>query len=506
MTNRCVIYTRVSSKEQVSNLSLETQRERCEAHAQQQGWVVDAVFVEEGESAKSADRTELQRLLTYCRANRARIQYLLVYSLSRFARNTQDHLLVRAALTGLGIQLRSVTEPVEEGSAGRFVETLLAAVAQLDNDVRSERTVAGMRAALARGRWPHLAPPGYRNARDDSGAATLVPDEKGAPLIRLAFQRTAEGRSQRETLDMLRQLGLKGRGGKPLAAATLSKLLRNPVYAGHVRSKAWGVEAPAAFEPLVDEHLFAAAQVALGGKHGPAEHVRFRPDFPLKGFVRCECGRKLTGYWAKGRSARHGYYECPACRQRARRDALEDDFVALLDELRPRPELLDLFKAIVLDVWNARRLGAGAEIEALRRRADELRKRRDRLVEAFVHEHVPPDRRTFERMLSTLDQDLAEVSVAQDRARVAELDAEGLVDYAIYVLAHAGTLWRDARPDQRVELQRFVLPEGITWGRSGFVRTGLTSLFFRGFEPEIDSDSRVATLEGFEPSIFTLKG
>lgn len=30
---------------------------------------------------------------------------------------------------------------------------------------------------------------------------------------------------------------------------------------------------------------------------------RAHPDFPLRGFVRCEsCGRGLTGSWSKGRS------------------------------------------------------------------------------------------------------------------------------------------------------------------------------------------------------------
>ncbi|PYR20261.1 MAG: hypothetical protein DMF94_12520 [Acidobacteria bacterium] len=37
-------------------------------------------------------------------------------------------------------------------------EGVLAAFAQFDNDVRSDRTRAGMRAALELGRWTFLAP------------------------------------------------------------------------------------------------------------------------------------------------------------------------------------------------------------------------------------------------------------------------------------------------------------------------------------------------------------
>ena len=36
--------------------------------------------------------------------------------------------------------------------------------------------------------------------------------------------------------------------------------------------------------------------------------------------------------------------------------------------------------------------------------------------------------------------------------------------------------------------------------------TPVTSLFFRSFDSIADRESSLATLEGFEPSIFTLKG
>lgn len=67
------------------------------------------------------------------------------------------HFTVRAFLQKLGIVLRSVTEQIDDTSQGRFTENILAAVAQLDNDVKSERTKVGMRDALKRGRWTFQA-------------------------------------------------------------------------------------------------------------------------------------------------------------------------------------------------------------------------------------------------------------------------------------------------------------------------------------------------------------
>ena len=118
-------------------------------------------FKEEGESAETTDRTELQKLLKYCRAHKGKVHFVVVYNLTRFAREKYDHLALRAHLKSLGISLRSVTEPIDHTSTGTLMEGVLAPFAQFDNDVRSERTRAGMRAALELGRWTFPAPLGY---------------------------------------------------------------------------------------------------------------------------------------------------------------------------------------------------------------------------------------------------------------------------------------------------------------------------------------------------------
>lgn len=72
------------------------------------------------------------------------------------------HVLVEmhCHLRSLGISLRSATEPIDDTSTGKLMESVLAAFVQFDSDVRSDRTRAGMRAALELGRrrpWSHLA-------------------------------------------------------------------------------------------------------------------------------------------------------------------------------------------------------------------------------------------------------------------------------------------------------------------------------------------------------------
>jgi site-specific DNA recombinase len=67
-----VIYVRVSTKEQTENLSLPIQLRACEEYCRRQGYEILERFHEEGESAKTTDRSQLQKLLTFCRLNKGR--------------------------------------------------------------------------------------------------------------------------------------------------------------------------------------------------------------------------------------------------------------------------------------------------------------------------------------------------------------------------------------------------------------------------------------------------
>src|SRR6266566_4609691 len=87
-----VTYIRVSTKEQTENLSLSTQLKACEEYCQRQDFEVLVRFREEGESAKTVDRTELQKLLQFCRTHKGRVQFVVVvFNLTRFAREKYDH-------------------------------------------------------------------------------------------------------------------------------------------------------------------------------------------------------------------------------------------------------------------------------------------------------------------------------------------------------------------------------------------------------------------------------
>ncbi len=307
---RAVIYCRVSSKDQVQNLSLPTQQKLCTEYCRRQGWQVDRAFEERGESAKTANRTELKNLLSYCRENKGRVHCVVVYALSRFARDKYDHAVLRAQLHALGITLRSATEPIDDSSSGKLMEGIVAAFAQFDNDVRSERTVLGMKARLERGGWTFPPPLGYVAQRDGTGKKTFIQDPERGPLVAHAFEIFASGLyNKAQVLSIISKMGLRTKSGKRLTAQSFGQLLRKPIYAGRIKVNGWDVSGKAEFPPLVIGETFDRVQALLEGKRpSVSPRLRNNPDFPLRNFVRCgSCERPLTGSFSRGRNARYAY-------------------------------------------------------------------------------------------------------------------------------------------------------------------------------------------------------
>jgi site-specific DNA recombinase len=497
-----VIYIRVSTKEQTENLSLSTQLKACEEYCERQGFEILARFREEGESAKTADRTELKELLHYCRTDKGRVQFVVVFNLTRFAREKYDHFALRALLKSLGISLRSVTEPIDDTSTGKLMEGVLAAFAQFDNDVRSDRTRAGMRAALELGRWTFLAPLGYMNAPRAIGKS-LILDPERAPLVRRAFQDFATGRfTKHEVRKAVIALGLKTRRGQPVPSQTFDGLLRNRVYIGQVDVADYGVSTRGDFEPLISEKIFYRVQAILDGRlEITAPRQRNDPDFPLRGYVRCEaCGKPLTASWSKGRSDYYAYYHCrPGCRAvNIAKTKLEELFVDELTRLQPTAGFMRVVKDRVLHAWRDLKADAKQRIVEVECKQKAIQQKLDRLDEAFLYERTI-DIERYDRHRDKLREELTLLQMDRHATELEELDVEGILAFAERVLPSASNLWVQASLNQKQRLQQLFFPEGVRFDGKRLVGTGLTLPVFNYLAAAEDSEVRMVDQTGIEP-------
>ncbi len=502
---KAVIYCRVSTKEETQNLSLPTQQKMCREYCDKQGLSVARVFVEEGESAKTRDRTQLRELLDYCREKRGLIQHVVVYRVDRFARQQHDHVILRAQLMKFGVTLKSATEPVSEDSTGKLMENILSSFAQFDNDVRSERTVAGMKAALMEGRWTFGAPIGYRRKLDSVGRETLEPDPTSGPLVKMAFELYATGlHSKSEVLRKITAMGLRTRNGKKLTAQTFQELLRKSIYAGLISVRSWGIErVKGDFEPLVSVDLFDRVQDVLDGRAlAVTPHQRNHQDFSLRRFTSCaDCGLPITGSWSKGRAQRYAYYRCRNSKcltVKVSKDQFEREFAEFLSGMRPRAEYVRLFREIVLDVWKRKQGDAKGVSAAIEQRIKEIEGKRQKLLDAHVYQKTL-DAELYRREDDRLSQEIALARMELHEAQIEQIDIEGVLGFAETVILDARRVWIEGTLDQRQRLQKVLFPKGVSYSNQTGFGTTETSLFFRWLALVQEKKDGLASPTGFEP-------
>ena len=281
-----VVYCRVSSKDQVEGTSLESQELACLDYARRHNFAVSKVFIEEGESAKFADRTQLLELLSYCKNRTLKIEALIVWKLDRFARNVEDHYTIKAALKKLGVQIVSVTEPIQADPNGKLMETILAGFAEFDNDIRALRSVQGMQQRLREGIWPWKPPLGYLSPKSGKKTQPDQPDPSCFKPIRKAWQMFATGAyTKADILRRLRKWGVCAYRGQLVTSQLLDHMFGNSYYAGLVRDPWSGEEYPGRHVAMVSAVEFARVQKIVSGRSNSQPHHRLTDSFPLRGQV-----------------------------------------------------------------------------------------------------------------------------------------------------------------------------------------------------------------------------
>ncbi len=495
---KAVIYTRVSTVEQAEmNKSLEMQEKACRDFvAKSLNATVERVFIEEGESAKTADRTQLKELISYCMEHKGEIKYVVVWKLDRLARKTEDHIALVNIFMKLGIRLCSATELLEDTPSGKLMEHILASFAEFDNAVRSERSSKGMQARLQEGGWVHKAPIGYRNIKDSLKRPTVEPDEMAKHVQRF-LKDFAKGKILNDSASTLAasKYKIQAKGltlvngkrkyskmyDKPVGQSTVYSMLRNPIYAGFVSGKGLDdMQVGLHFHnALITADEYWQIQSRLRGDNDQPKHTygENRSRWTLRRFLTCGyCGNTLTGSLSKGRSGgAYEYYHCTHCKGVVRRTGkqkgtykhltlarteLHEAFERLIEGLQPSPASLSLFREIVLRKWNADYAETVARRTMAQKNITDLDKQKSEYIDmcrrgaindielAEQKDKIAIERTSMEIELSEIEQEF--------------LDVNKVIDMAIDYMANAARMWNIADGDNRLRFQKMVLPNGVS--------------------------------------------
>jgi len=144
-----VTYHRVSTTDQDPTLAREELRRAVEVRS-----LVLVEQIEETGSGARNDRPGLLRVMDLCR--RGLVTHVLVWKLDRFGRSTVDVLSNIGELERAGVTFTATTQGLEvgpnAGSSSRLILQVMAAMAEFERAIISERTLLGLAAARRKGR------------------------------------------------------------------------------------------------------------------------------------------------------------------------------------------------------------------------------------------------------------------------------------------------------------------------------------------------------------------
>jgi site-specific DNA recombinase len=466
-----VTYSRVSTDEQAKNgYSLQYQEEVLEKYCTAQGIQVLRHF-QDDHSAKTFNRPKFNQLLEYLKTHKRSVDYVLFLKWDRFSRNATDSFNMIRQLTEWGIEPQAVQQPLDLSiPQNKLMLAFYLMEPEVNNDVRSLATKEGLRKLKLLGGWVVQPPMGYQAKRTETGLPTMEPN-KLAPLIREAFQLIADGTSQKEVREMMRKKG------RPVNKNHFLVLLKHRCYIGQIFVDEHKNE-PAKWvkglhEPLVSEELFNMVQRRLA-TNGSAKgkHLKLSEDLPLRGHLLCNrCGNKLTGSASRGRlGGKYYYYHCQyGCKERFPSQEVNEAFESHLRRLKPKPEIVELYKAILEDIFSEKAGSGEDRIKEVKKEVSELREKLLRADELFVDGKLPADRYTeftdtFRRKLHQHEQELEELQAI-------DTDYKVYIDQGFLLVNHIDSYFQFATLEAKSKLVGSIYPHQMIYVGNGQYRT-----------------------------------
>jgi site-specific DNA recombinase len=267
-----------------------------------------------GTAPSSHARPAFQRLLADIEAGQ--IDVVVVYKVDRLSRSLLDFAKLMERFGAAGTSFVSVTQNFSTADAmGRLTLNMLMSFAEFEREMIGERTRDKIAAQRRRGKWTGgTVPLGY-----SVEGKRLVVNDLEAVLVREVFSLYLQQRSTLAVARLLneahrstkRHVAANGRlrEARPWTKADVTRLLRNPVYAGYMSSH--GELHDGEHEPIVDRETFSQVRELLDGGSRPTKEHSRNADYILRGLLRCaRCGSAFTPASTRKGHTEYRYYRC----------------------------------------------------------------------------------------------------------------------------------------------------------------------------------------------------
>jgi len=307
---RAAVYCRVSTEEQAAEgMSIMAQKKALAEYAAKNHMVVVDEFIDEGVSARTAERKQFQRMVSNAKKKPKPFDIILIHKTDRFARNREDAIIYKSLLRrDCDIDVRSITEQFEDSPTGKLLEGMMEVMAEFYSLNLSQEVMKGMKEGASQGKAMGMPPLGYRIS--EAGAYEIVPEE--AAVVHWIFETyTKEQKgllsvAHRLHTDGVRLFGPAGAKYK-WSSVGIRVILTNPAYIGNlvwnrrngakkgrVRNPEDWIVVEGAHPPIIDKETFDLAGQTLKGRRGVRNPVE---DYMLRGMAKCaDCGGSMCYY------------------------------------------------------------------------------------------------------------------------------------------------------------------------------------------------------------------
>lgn len=460
---KALIYSRVSTDEQAEEgLSIDTQINRCRRWAEDNDASIVGIYKDEGKSATNMNRAGLKDMLG--RVQDGDIDYILVLDTDRLARNTLDHLTIKALLKRASTQLISINQlMIDDSAEGNLIDTILAGVNAFQSQITGRKVSKVAEEKAQAGYYPGRPKIGYMNVINPNPTSKFdqriidIDSDRGS-YITQAFKLYSTGNYSVNALsDRLYELGLRSATGSKVCVSLLAYCLRDPLYIGKVPWK--GIIYEGKHAPLIDEATFNLCQEIMTAHNQNASRQRVH-NYLLRGFVFCAiCSRRL---WAEKHVKKSGlifeHYYCKTCGSGS---------YTKVDDLEKEVE--DWFHAIQVSESYARDLVERAKqiLEDFRENSDnesQILINRKSKIEAAMREaednwliHKTLSKEGFMRIYPRYEADLKSLNNQLNQVAANHERSLKVVQRLLALAQDIGQAYEDAEP----VLKRFYL--GLFW-------------------------------------------
>ncbi len=226
---RVAAYARVSTNNDDQLVSLEAQKTYYERFIRANPqWDYAGLYFDEGITGTKTDKRDgLHKMLADCRSGK--IDFIIVKSISRLARNTVDTLQIVRELTERGIYLFFEKENINTGSMNtELLLTILSSLAQSESTSISANEKWSIQKRFEQGTYVIGCPPyGYKN---EGGQMVINPEE--ADVVKFIFAQYLSGNGARRIAKLLSEKNIPTRRGSKWDYSVIISMLRNEKYTG----------------------------------------------------------------------------------------------------------------------------------------------------------------------------------------------------------------------------------------------------------------------------------